>query len=1168
MSSSGDIDVLTSGGAFTIEETVTATTTGNITLKTDDTAAAGDDLSLNAGVTVNATGGNVSLEAGDNITLTATSVVNAGGTIAITGDCNDADPGTGVTLTIAAQLTSSGGTINGGADSDTFNIFYPDGATNSGTNVITDLGGANDQVIIHGTPGVDDIYLTTDAPTGPNDELVTRGNPTDEAFQIPDGIDELFLLGGDANDIFHIQPSMLFPVTVNGESPVFGDPGVPPGDQLELDPLGNSFNFVGKSIQVNGGQPNPFQLINLISIENIPLTPESAGPDQRFDFNDTMTNNGAGITQTPTQPGFTGVTSSTVFDPNAATSFGWNVPVSEFSQGTNTAAASALVNDGHFFTPSSGAVTRTFSTTVGNGYVLVTVTFGKDTAAVEGLQIVNADDGTILASGLDAAAGETNHVTFLVLVTDGSLNLQFSDPFANAQGRRMVAIQGIDIETGENGLGFFGMGFAAPAGTLDADGTTIDTFTLSAAPPYSLVTVETTLGTIVGSDADPNIQGFQVLTDGSGEAPIMIQRPSSAGNAIVSFSSPTGAKTGCVAINYGQVNTLRFDLNTPTSATFEPFDATTNPDGWIGVSPNATFTPTQGYGWLTAPEAFLLSPSSGSDLFDDGHRDSAPNTFRTLLDDGTYEVTVTLGDEGAQLGTTINANGVEVVSNQAVERREFLQRSFTVSVIGGQLDLQFSQTNNVAFGPHWAVNAISIVPTTLLAGTVTAGANVGSVAADGTTSSAITFNTTAPDGTLFTVTSTLGTVTTADADSVMAGIQVASAGGMISLDITSPTMSGTPTFTLSSSDGQFSGTINAAAFLTFAAPAVRRFDFNNGSKTGTVSATAAGFTSVSRDHQSPATDGFGFGENNLVSFVTTFGDVPGATNDDLFRDGVQNGHTTSTFLIQAAAATDYDLRVYLGHQFLTRDNIEVTVEGADVSTQTAATTRESGPRFTNLLFTNADDTSGDGYITLSFVDPGGSNFGYSINGVDIATASNLPVAETLQSRLSLRESTHNFPTITTTDLAPVIELATAAFNQLTLTADQAATLATVDYVIADLTLTADQAATLATVDYVIADLTPGVLAEYLAGTIYIDDDAGGAGWSSSLASRIDSSKFDLLTVLAHELGHALGFEHSEVMNDLMNETLNAGQRNESFAEIDDFFADVSDDSLHNDFFNQ
>ena len=56
----------------------------------------------------------------------------------------------------------------------------------------------------------------------------------------------------------------------------------------------------------------------------------------------------------------------------------------------------------------------------------------------------------------------------------------------------------------------------------------------------------------------------------------------------------------------------------------------------------------------------------------------------------------------------------------------------------------------------------------------------------------------APNGTLITVTSSLGTILTPDASSAYVGTQVAVSGGVISFQLQSPTKTGTPTIDLQS----------------------------------------------------------------------------------------------------------------------------------------------------------------------------------------------------------------------------------------------------------------------------------------------------------------------------------------------------------------------------------
>ena len=98
---------------------------------------------------------------------------------------------------------------------------------------------------------------------------------------------------------------------------------------------------------------------------------------------------------------------------------------------------------------------------------------------------------------------------------------------------------------------------------------------------------------------------------------------------------------------------------------------------------------------------------------------------------------------------------------------------------------------------------------------------------------------------------------------------------------------------------------------------------------------------------------------------------------------------------------------------------------------------------------------------------------------------------------------------------------------------------------------------LANVAVIVADL-PGQtlgLASAWTQTIWLDADAAGQGWAvighqSSVIGReplvpghrSPITGFDLLTVIAHELGHVLGLEHADDEHNVMAETLPAGVR--------------------------
>jgi hypothetical protein len=132
------------GGAVNVSASGPLTVAQNVQDAGDVTLSAlasspptgGDNLAVNAGVTVKSTAGNVTLNAGNSLSVPTGAVVQASGMVTL----NEGTEGNGGTLTLTGTATGTSLTLQGGAGNDTFVI------NTTGSSALSANGGAGANV--------------------------------------------------------------------------------------------------------------------------------------------------------------------------------------------------------------------------------------------------------------------------------------------------------------------------------------------------------------------------------------------------------------------------------------------------------------------------------------------------------------------------------------------------------------------------------------------------------------------------------------------------------------------------------------------------------------------------------------------------------------------------------------------------------------------------------------------------------------------------------------------------------------------------------------------------------------------------------------------------------------------------------------------------------------
>lgn len=1155
--------VMTTAGEVHIESTSPLTVSndviggGAVLLKANDSPFPGDDLRVEAGVTVRASGGAVQLEAGDDLTLEAGSLVESlTTTVLLQGDAGNFDPETGSTIQIDGVVNSVGGatvtgqndgdvirltnagtggiTLSGIAGDDRYVVSYPDlPAKFLSLVTIDDAGGGTDSATIEGTAGDDELFVTTaEPPTTIEEELVTRGNATDEPIILTDSLEDVFIELGDGIDTAHVQPSNQFRISVDGGDPCYGDPGTPPGDTFEFQPLGSQFSIEGRTLTAYSATET-YAGVSFSNFETLPIDQPGTGPVQRYDFN--HTNTSSSVATSPNHPGYTSVRKDTLHADGLG--FGWQESPQSFERndGFYSGPRASLIQDGHSF----GEMATFTADVEAPGYYLISMLMGSPYADVDGVRIRNEDTQQILREDISTLAGESSNVSVVFYTDDGTLDVTFIHSLNNPNlfGVNSMTIRPAELIT--MGLDTCG------TETLLADGVTVDSFTLHGAEPNAYVTVDSTLGEIVNPDTDSELRGIQILTDQNGQATIEVRRAFGLGTSVITLEEVSGRGFGFATLDYVPPSERHFDMNhfnrfsmTEPSPTQAPVASPAEPNGFVGVLASDLYSPGSGFGWLTEPGSFDNGDFVGDPraaLNRDGAIDTESNTFFAELPNDLYDVIVTMGTLQDLDGIRLKVNGKTVLYAGETIAGEHLQSSFQVEVTDNLLTLEVGDSGLI---PNWVINAVEIRSATQIE-PIEFTTGPGAVIADGMTVSSVTATTTAAAGSQVTVATSLGTIVTPDVNPEIAGIQLTvPAGGEFSFDLLVPAHSGTPTLTAITTDGKHQGTVDDGAFLSWQIASVRRFDFNhvnNGSST-VDSPTANGAIGVTRLRRSPETDGFGWvtAPNSYDSIAPHIHDesppVYTAVTDIAIHQDYATGSMETggrIFQVEVKPGVKYDVRFFTGSMY--RDqSIRFQVEGGGSPLSVATTAAV----YSSLTVFDAMDTDGDGLLNISVGAGGDLSDLWMANGVDIAESSvGLPATSPLlATQVAIGRAA---PILSSVELASVVDEARAAWLRTSLTEAEIARLNAVTFEIANL----DSAAL------------------GLAGSrsIVIDDDGAGIGWS--LDGRSITDGYDLRTVVAHELGHILGrpdLDPSLYAGDLMSGQLSPGVR---YGEADGFFAD-------------
>jgi fibronectin type 3 domain-containing protein len=438
-----------------------------------------------------------------------------------------------------------------------------------------------------------------------------------------------------------------------------------------LDRTGNPMNQDGDG--TNGENPQDRYTASFTFAEAV----------ARFDF---------GTATSPVAPGYTRITHTTRYD--AAVGYGWlNLSAYSLDRGNGT----DLTRDFNY------TFAATFLVDLPAGIYDVILTLGDTGAAHDQMGVFLEG---VLADSVTTAGGQTVTNTYRVTVTDGQLTLLLddlggSDPYVMINAMGIVA-----VGSESNGPRVVQ---ATPGGTVSGP---VDRIVLTFNETIQDGTF--TLADVVSLTGPGGAIAPTAVNKLSGNRYEVVFAPQ---NAIGSYSLTLGPDITDVVGNpmdqdgdgtNGEVPSDRFTTGFTLTAFLARFDfgTATSPvaAGYTRMTHTTRYDAALSYGWQSLT-AYSLDRGIGSDLTRDFNYTFVA-TFLINVPNGTYDVTVTMGDAGGahdQMGVFLE--GVQVGSVTTAVG-QFITNTYRVTVADGQLTLLLDDLGGS--DPHVMINALEV----------------------------------------------------------------------------------------------------------------------------------------------------------------------------------------------------------------------------------------------------------------------------------------------------------------------------------------------------------------------------------------------------------------------------------------------------------------------------